>query len=74
MELQGKTLGVVGFGRLGQRVAARAQAFEMKVLAFDPYLDPSVAQRLDVDLLPLDEVLSRADVVTLHTPLPDATR
>ena len=74
MELQGKTLGVVGFGRIGQRVAARAQAFEMKVVAFDPYLDPSVARRLDVDLLPLDDVLSRADVVTIHTPLTDATR
>ncbi len=74
MELQGKTLGVVGFGRIGQRVAARAQAFEMKVLAFDPYLEPAVARRLDVDLLPLDDVLSRADVVTIHTPLTDSTR
>lgn len=74
LELQGKTLGVVGFGRIGQRVAARAQAFEMKVVAFDPYLDPSVARRLDIELLPLDEVLSRADVITLHTPLTDATR
>jgi D-3-phosphoglycerate dehydrogenase len=74
MELQGKTLGVVGFGRIGQRVAARARAFEMKVVAHDPHLDPGVARRLEVEMLPLDDVLARADVVTLHTPLTDATR
>ena len=74
LELQGKTLGVVGFGRIGQRVAARARAFEMAVLAFDPFLDPAVARKLDVELLPLAEVLSRSDVVTLHTPLTDQTR
>jgi len=73
-ELQGKTLGVVGFGRIGQRVAARARAFEMEVIAFDPFLDPSVARRLEVDLLPLDELLERADIVTLHTPLTAETR
>jgi len=74
MELQGKTMGVVGFGRIGQRVAARARAFEMKVAAYDPYLDPAVARRLEVEMLPLDDVLARADVVTLHTPLTEATR
>lgn len=74
VELQGKTLGIVGFGRIGQRVAERARAFEMRVVAFDPFLDPGVARRLDVELLPLEEVLSRADVVTLHTPLTDDTR
>ena len=41
VELQGKTLGIVGFGRIGQRVAARARAFEMQVVAFDPFLDPA---------------------------------
>jgi D-3-phosphoglycerate dehydrogenase / 2-oxoglutarate reductase len=74
IELQGKTLGVVGFGRIGQRVAARGRAFEMKVVAHDPHLDPAVARRLEVEMLPLDDVLARADVVTLHTPLTDATR
>ncbi|HEX3129770.1 MAG TPA: phosphoglycerate dehydrogenase [Thermoanaerobaculia bacterium] len=68
VELQGKTLGVVGFGRIGQRVAARARGFEMQVVAFDPFLDPAVARRLEVELLPLDDVLRRADMITLHTP------
>ena len=74
VELQGKTLGVVGLGRIGQRVAARARAFEMKVVAFDPFLDAAAARRLDVELLDLDELLGRADIVTLHTPLTDQTR
>jgi D-3-phosphoglycerate dehydrogenase / 2-oxoglutarate reductase len=74
VELQGKTLGVVGFGRIGQRVAARARAFDMAVVAFDPFLDPQAARRLEVELLPLDELLARADVVTLHTPLTAETR
>lgn len=73
-ELQGKTLGVVGFGRIGQRVAERARAFDMAVVASDPFLDATVAARLDVELLDLDDLLTRADVVTLHTPLTDATR
>jgi D-3-phosphoglycerate dehydrogenase len=74
VELQGKTLGVVGFGRIGQRVAARARGFEMSVLAYDPFLEPSVARRLEVEQAPLDELLARADVVTLHTPLTPETR
>jgi D-3-phosphoglycerate dehydrogenase len=73
-ELQGKTLGIIGFGRIGQRVAERARAFEMEVVASDPYLEPAVAARLDIELLDLDDLLARADVVTLHTPLSDATR
>lgn len=74
LELQGKTLGIVGFGRIGQRVAERARAFEMKVLAFDPYLEPAVAERLGVELVTLDDLLARAEVVTLHTPLTADTR
>ena len=74
VELQGKTLGVVGLGRIGQRVAARARAFEMTVVAYDPFLDAAAARRLDVELLDLDGLLARADVVTLHTPLTDQTR
>jgi D-3-phosphoglycerate dehydrogenase len=73
-ELQGKTLGVVGLGRIGQAVAARARAFEMRVLAFDPYLDPAVAKRLDIELGSLDEILPEADFVTLHVPLTEHTR
>ncbi|MEM7051470.1 MAG: phosphoglycerate dehydrogenase [Acidobacteriota bacterium] len=74
VELSGKALGVVGFGRIGQRVAARARAFEMEVLAYDPFLGDEAAKRLGVELLDLDELLERSDVVTLHTPLTDATR
>jgi len=73
-ELHGKTLGVVGLGRIGQGVAARARAFGMKVVAYDPFLDASAARRLDVELAELDEVLASADVVSLHTPLTDQTR
>lgn len=73
-ELHGKTLGVVGLGRIGRQVAARAQAFEMEVTAHDPFLDAAVARRLEIELLPLDDLLAGADVVTLHTPLTAETR
>lgn len=73
-ELQGKTLGVVGFGRIGQQVARRAQAFDMKVLAYDPFLDADFVRRHDAEPSTLDELLPRADVITLHTPLTDDTR
>jgi D-3-phosphoglycerate dehydrogenase len=74
IELSGKTLGVIGFGRIGQLVAARARAFDMKVLACDPALDPATAGRLAVELAPLEELLRSSHVVTLHTPLTDQTR
>lgn len=74
VELQGKTLGVIGFGRIGQRVADRARGFEMKVVAYDPFLDATVARKLDVELLPLDDLLARADVITFHTPLTKESR
>ncbi|MEO8503863.1 MAG: phosphoglycerate dehydrogenase [Acidobacteriota bacterium] len=74
VELQGKTLGVVGFGRIGQRVAMRAKAFEMSVLAYDPFLDAQVARRVDAEPVELEDLLRRADVVTLHTPLTEQTR
>jgi D-3-phosphoglycerate dehydrogenase len=65
---------VVGFGRIGQRVAVRARAFDMQVVAYDPFLDAQAARRLEVELLPLEELLPRADVITLHTPLTPETR
>src|SRR3954471_12886223 len=61
-ELQQKKLGVIGFGRIGQAVAARARGFEMEVAAFDPFLDPGMARRLEVELHPLRELLAWADV------------
>ncbi|MGH7338002.1 MAG: NAD(P)-dependent oxidoreductase, partial [Myxococcota bacterium] len=73
-ELHGKTLGVVGFGKIGQKVAARALAFEMKVVAYDPFLDPGVARKLGVEPLAVDALFERADVVTFHTPLTAETR
>lgn len=74
VELQGKTLGVIGFGRIGQQVAMRARAFDMAVVAHDPFLDQTAADKLGVELLPLEELLARADVVTLHVPLTDHTK
>jgi D-3-phosphoglycerate dehydrogenase / 2-oxoglutarate reductase len=74
VELQGKTLGIIGFGRIGQRVADRARGFEMKVLAYDPFLDAAAARRMEVELLPLDDLLARADVVTLHVPFTEQTK
>jgi D-3-phosphoglycerate dehydrogenase len=72
-ELRGKTLGVVGFGRIGQAVARRALAFDMEVVAHDPFIDPEGPGTPEIELLPLDELLGRADVVTLHIPLTDGT-
>ena len=67
-ELFEKTLGVVGFGRIGQLVASRMQAFGMSVIAYDPYLQPARAAQLGVDLVSLDELLKRSDFITIHLP------
>jgi D-3-phosphoglycerate dehydrogenase len=72
-ELYGKTLGLVGAGRIGSEVARRARAFGMRVVAYDPYLKEDRAKALDIELASFDEVLSRADVVSLHVPLTEAT-
>jgi D-3-phosphoglycerate dehydrogenase len=73
-ELRGKTLGILGLGRIGTQVARLAHAFGMTVIALDPYVVAQHALSLGVELLPLDEVLARADVVTLHLALTDDTR
>jgi len=67
-ELFEKTLGIVGFGRIGQLVAHRMQAFGMNVIAYDPYLQPARAAQLGVDLVELDELLKRSDFITIHLP------
>ena len=67
-ELFEKTLGVVGFGRIGQLVAHRMQAFGMNVIAYDPYLQPAKAAQLNVELVELDELLKRSDFITIHLP------
>ena len=73
-ELYGKTLGVLGLGRIGAEVARRAQAFAMTVVAYDPYLASEVAQRLGVALVDLETLCRRADFVTVHLPLTKETR
>lgn len=67
-ELFEKTLGVVGFGRIGQLVAHRMQAFGMDVVAYDPYLQPAKAAQLNVKLVELDELLKVSDFITIHLP------
>ena len=67
-ELFEKTLGIVGFGRIGQLVAHRMQAFGMNVVAYDPYLQPARAAQLDVRLVDLDELLKVSDFITIHLP------
>jgi D-3-phosphoglycerate dehydrogenase len=74
IEITGKTLGVIGCGNVGSVVADRAIGLKMKVIAFDPFLSPERARTLGVEKLELDELLARADFITLHTPLTDATR
>lgn len=74
IELHGKTLGVIGCGNIGALVAERALGLKMKVIAFDPFLTVERAVALGVEKVELDELLRRADAITLHTPLTDKTR
>jgi len=74
VELTGKTLGVIGCGNIGAIVADRAVGLKMKVIAYDPFLAEKRAVTLGVEKVELDDLLSRADIITLHTPLTDATR
>ena len=74
VELTGKTLGLIGCGNIGSIVANRAVGLHMKVLAYDPFLSEKRALDLGVEKVELDALLGRADFITLHTPLTDATR
>src|SRR3569833_1541661 len=74
VEITAKTLGVIGCGNIGSIAADRALGLKMKVIAFDPYLSPERAFDLGVEKVELDELLKRADFITLHTPLTDKTR
>ncbi len=73
-ELRGKTLGIVGLGRIGMEVARRARAFQMEVMAHDPYVSVAVARDAGITLAGLDEVYARADYLTLHVGLTPQTR
>src|SRR6478609_5742716 len=74
VEITGKTLGVIGCGNIGAIVCDRAQGLKMKVIGYDPFLSPERAKDLGVEKVELDELLKRADFITLHTPLTDKTK
>ena len=74
VEVTGKTLGLIGAGNIGSIVATRALGLKMKVAAYDPFLTPERAVELGVEKVEIDELLKRADFITLHTPLTDQTR
>ncbi len=74
VELRGRTLGIVGLGKIGQAIAVRARAMEMLVIASDPFVTPEQAANLGVDLVSFDDLVARADVITVHVPKSRTTR
>lgn len=74
IQMHGKTLGVIGLGRVGSQVARRAQALGMNVIAYDPYISEERSRDLRVELAEVDDICRRADIITVHTPLTPATR
>lgn len=68
IELAGKTLGIVGLGRIGKLVAQRAFAFDMRLVGYDPFVSEERARQLNVEMMPLDQVVAEADILTLHLP------
>src|SRR5690606_584328 len=74
VEVTGKTLGLIGAGNIGSIVADRALGLKMKVIAYDPFLSPDRAVELGIEKVELDQLLARADFITLHTPLTEQTR
>lgn len=74
MELRGKTLGIIGLGRIGSQVATRAKAFGMQIVGYDPYISEKTVKSIGAELVNLSQLLRRADFITLHVPLTDKTR
>ncbi|MDE3077428.1 MAG: phosphoglycerate dehydrogenase, partial [Chloroflexota bacterium] len=72
-EVRGRTLGIVGLGKIGLEVAKRARGFEMLIIGYDPYVTAEQAKAAGIELLPLPEIMRRADFLTVHTPLTAAT-
>ena len=72
--LEGETLGLIAFGNIARAVAERARPFGLRIVAYDPYVDPSLAAQAGVELLPLDEVMRQSDYVSVHAPLNAETR
>ena len=73
-ELKNKIMGIIGLGKVGGRVALRARAFEMDVIVYDPYISEKRAADFGTELVSLNDLVSRADVISIHTPLNDETR
>jgi D-3-phosphoglycerate dehydrogenase / 2-oxoglutarate reductase len=73
-EVRGKTLGLIGLGRIGSEVAVRAEAFDMRVLGYDPYISEAAAREMQVELVPLEKLLAESDFVSLHTAVSPATQ
>src|SRR5260370_16478767 len=73
-EVRGKTLGLVGLGRIGSEVASRAEAFDMRVVAYDPFISEAAARELSVELVPLEQLLAESDFISLHTAVSPQTR
>ncbi|MFC1667831.1 phosphoglycerate dehydrogenase [Chlamydiota bacterium] len=74
VEVLGKTLGIIGLGRIGLEVAKRVLSFKMKVLVYDPFVNLEMLQNLDIETVELEDLFKRADYITVHTPLNDDTR
>lgn len=73
-ELYGKILGLIGFGNIGKAIAKRARGFDMKVLVYDPYVDPKQVEALSAEVASMEDVLSKADFISLHAALNEKTR
>ncbi|NPB08772.1 MAG: phosphoglycerate dehydrogenase [Thermodesulfobacteria bacterium] len=73
-EITGKTLGIIGLGRIGSVVADRARGLKMRVIAYDPYVNPEQAEKMGIEIMSLDELLPQADFITVHVPLTKETR
>ena len=73
VELYNRTLGVIGLGNIGRIVAERARGLAMRVIAYDPFIAPETAQKLDVELVELDELLERSDAISVHVPKTQGT-